>query len=198
MVFGLYATFLPLAVYGLLGSSRQHVIGPDATLAALTAATIAPMATVDGKVDPALYATLAAALALAMGAVLFIAGLLHLGFVGDFFGKPVLLGYINGVAVIVISGQVEKLLGLDVAATDFLPRVKEIVVERIRQLADRGAERRAAGGRLCRQAVPPMIPPALVVLGLGLAIAAVVNLGSHVSRRWATSRAACRRSSSHG
>ena len=124
VVFGLYATFLPLAVYGLLGSSRQHVIGPDATLAALTAVSIAPMATVDGKVDPALYATLAAALAVAMGAVLLIAGLLQLGFVGDFFGKPVLLGYINGVAVIVISSQVEKLFGLDVAATDFLPRVR--------------------------------------------------------------------------
>jgi hypothetical protein len=53
VVYGLYATFLPLAVYGLLGSSRQHVIGPDATVAALTAVTIAPMATVAGKVDPA-------------------------------------------------------------------------------------------------------------------------------------------------
>src|SRR4249920_2019952 len=180
VVFGLYATFLPLAVYGLLGSSRQHVIGPDATLAALTAATIAPMATVDGRVDPALYATLAAALAVAMGAVLLIAGLLHLGFVGDFFGKPVLLGYINGVAVIVISGQVEKLLGLDVAATDFLPRVKEIVVE----LGSANWPTVALSGVLLAVAFAvkrflPMIPPALVVLGLGLAIAAVVDLGSH-------------------
>lgn len=179
VVFGLYATFLPLAVYGLLGSSRQHVIGPDATLAALTAATIAPMATVDGKVDPALYAMLAAALALAMGAVLFFAGLLHLGFVGDFFGKPVLLGYINGVAVMVISGQIEKLLGLDVAANDFLPTVKEIVVEfgsangptvvlSVVLLAVAFAVKRFL----------PMIPPSLVVLGLGLAIAAVVDLAS--------------------
>ena len=180
VVFGLYATFLPLAVYGLLGSSRQHVIGPDATLAALTAVTIAPMATVDGKVDPALYATLAAALAVAMGAVLLIAGLLQLGFVGDFFGKPVLLGYINGVAVIVISSQVEKLFGLDVAATDFLPRVKEIVVE----LGSANWPTVVLSGVLLAVAFAvkrflPMIPPALVVLGLGLAIAAVVDLGSH-------------------
>ena len=77
VVYGLYATFLPLAVYGLLGSSRQHVIGPDATIAALTAVTIAPLATVDGKVDPALYAVLAAALALAVGAVLLLAGVLQ-------------------------------------------------------------------------------------------------------------------------
>ena len=72
---------------------------------------------------------LAAALALAVGAVLLLAGVLHLGFVGDFFGKPVLLGYINGVAVMVIAGQIEKLLGLDVAANEFLPTVKEIASE---------------------------------------------------------------------
>ena len=67
VVFGLYGTFLPLAVYALLGTSRQHVVGPDSTLAALTAVTVAPIAMVDGEVDPARYVALAAALALAMG-----------------------------------------------------------------------------------------------------------------------------------
>jgi SulP family sulfate permease len=180
VVYGLYATFLPLAVYGLLGSSRQHVIGPDAALAALTAVTIAPMATVGGKVDPALYAVLAAALALAVGAVLLLAGVFHLGFVGDFFGKPVLLGYINGVAVMVIAGQIEKLLGLDVAANEFLPTVKEIATElgsangptvvlSVGLLAVAFAVRRFLRS----------VPPSLVVLGLGLAIAAVIDLESY-------------------
>ncbi len=81
VVFGLYGTFLPLAVYGLLGTSRQHVVGPDATVAALTGATVAPIAMVGGEVDPARYAALAAALALAMGAMLFLAGAVRLGFV---------------------------------------------------------------------------------------------------------------------
>ena len=49
VVYGLYGDLLPLAVYGLLGTSRQHVIGPDSTLAALTAVTVAPLATVGGK-----------------------------------------------------------------------------------------------------------------------------------------------------
>jgi len=180
VVYGLYATFLPLAVYGLLGSSRQHVIGPDATIAALTAVTIAPMATVGGKVDPALYGVLAAALALAVGAVLLLAGVFHLGFVADFFGKPVLLGYINGVAVIVIASQIEKLLGLDVAANEFLPTVKEIATElgsangptvvlSVGLLAVAFAVRRFLRS----------VPPSLVVLGLGLAIAAVFDLGSY-------------------
>ena len=125
--FGLYATLFPLAAYGLLATSRQHVIGPDAALSALTAATLAPLATVDGAVDPALYAVLAAGLAIAMGGLLVLAGVLHLGFIGDFFGKPVLLGYINGVAVIVIFGQLEKLLGITVDANDFVPMVEETV-----------------------------------------------------------------------
>ena len=180
VVYGLYATFLPLAVYGLLGSSRQHVIGPDATLAALTAVTIAPLATVDGKVDPALYAVLAAALALAVGAVLLLAGVLQLGFVGDFFGKPVLLGYINGVAVMVIAGQIEKLLGLDVAAKQFLPTVKEIASE----LGSANGPTVVLSVGLLAVAlvvrrVLPSLPPSLVVLGLGLAIAAVIDLGSY-------------------
>ena len=119
VVYGLYGTFLPLAVYGLLGTSRQHVIGPDSTLAALTAVTVAPMAMVGGEVDPARYVALASALALAMGAVLFLAGVLRLGFVADFFGKPVLLGYINGVALIVIASQLGKLFGISVGARDF-------------------------------------------------------------------------------
>ena len=74
---------------------------------------------VGGEVDPARYAALAAALALAMGAILFLAGAFRLGFVADFFGKPVLLGYINGVALIVIASQLGKLLGISVGADDF-------------------------------------------------------------------------------
>ena len=79
VVYGLYGTFLPLAMYGLLGTSRQHVIGPDSTVAALTAVTVAPLATAGGEVDPARYVLLASVLALTMGAVLFLAGLLRLG-----------------------------------------------------------------------------------------------------------------------
>ena len=123
VVYGLYGTFLPLAVYGLLGTSRQHVIGPDSTLAALTAVTLAPMAVVGGKVDPSRYVALAAALAVAMGVLLFLAGVLRLGFIADFFGKPVLLGYINGVALIVIASQLGKLLGIGVDSRDFFPIV---------------------------------------------------------------------------
>lgn len=180
VVYGLYGTFLPLAVYGLLGTSRQHVVGPDSTLAALTAVTVAPMAMVGGQVDPARYAALATALALAMGAVLFLAGVLRLGFVADFFGKPVLLGYINGVALIVIAAQLGKLLGIDVGARDFFAIIGEIVPK----LGDANGPTVILSAGLLAVAVAakrfvPAVPPSLIVLALALVIAAVADLEAH-------------------
>ena len=180
VVYGLYGTFLPLAVYGLLGTSRQHVIGPDSTLAAMTAVTVAPMAMVGGETDPARYAALAAALALAMGLLLFLAGALRLGFVADFFGKPVLLGYINGVALIVISSQLGKLLGISVDADDFFSIVSEVLSE----LGDANGPTVLLSAGLLSAAIVtrrvlPVLPPSLVVLALALVIAALVDLEDH-------------------
>ena len=180
VVFGLYGTFLPLAVYGLLGTSRQHVVGPDSTLAALTAVTVAPLAMVGGEVDPARYAVLAAALALAMGVMLFFAGALRLGFVADFFGKPVLLGYINGVALIVIASQLGKLLGISVGVDDFFAVVWEVLSE----LGDANGPTVFLSAVLLAAAIAarrflPAVPPSLVVLALALVIAALVDLEGH-------------------
>ena len=180
IVFGLYATFLPLTVYGLLGTSRQHVIGPDATIAALTAATITPLATVDGQVDPSLYAALAAALAVAMGLLLLAGGFLRLGFIADFFGKPVLLGYINGVAVIVIVTQLEKLFGINVTNTDFVPMVQE-TIEDVDMLNWPTVVLSAAllALALVVRHFLPIFPASLAVLAAALAVAAVVDLESY-------------------
>ncbi|MCZ7588784.1 MAG: sulfate permease [Gaiella sp.] len=180
VVYGLYGTFLPLAVYGLLGTSRQHVIGPDSTLAALTAVTVAPLATAGGEVDPAQYVALAAALALAMGLLLFLAGALRMGFVADFFGKPVLLGYINGVALIVISSQLGKLLGISVEVSDFFAVVWEVLSE----LGDANRPTVLLSAALLTGAIAvrrfvPSVPPSLVVLALALVIAALVDLEDH-------------------
>ena len=180
VVYGLYGTFLPLAVYALLGTSRQHVIGPESTLAAMTAVTVAPMAVVGGETDPALYAALAAALALAMGLLLFVAGALRLGFVADFFGKPVLLGYINGVALIVISSQLGKLLGVSIDADDFFAIVWEVLSD----LGDANGPTVLLSAGLLAAAIVirrtlPILPPSLVVLALGLVVAALVDLEDH-------------------
>ena len=177
VVYGLYGTLLPLAVYGLLGSSRQHVIGPDATLAALTAVTVAPLAVVGGEPDPGRYLALTAALALTMGLLLFAAGVLRLGFVADFFGKPVLLGYINGVALIVIASQLGKLFGITVDVDEFFPIIREVIGD----LGDANGPTVLLSAVLLAVAVAvkrflPVVPPSLVVLALALAIAAAVDL----------------------
>ena len=181
VVYGLYGTFLPLAVYGLLGTSRQHVIGPDSTLAALTAVTVAPMATAGGEVDPARYVAAHGGAGARDGrAALCWPGLLRLGFVADFFGKPVLLGYINGVALIVIASQLGKLLGINVGARDFFPIIRE-VVPKLGE-ANGPTVLLSAGLLVAALAVKrflPAVPPSLVVLGLGLVIAAVADLEAH-------------------
>ncbi len=178
--YGLYGTFLPLAVYGLLGTSRQHVVGPDSTLAALTAVTVAPLAMVGGTVDPARAVALSAALALLIGVMLFLAGMLRLGFVADFFGKPVLLGYINGVALTVMASQLGKVLGVSVSSHDFFGILAEVLSE----LSDANRATVLLSAVLFAVALAvkrfvPVIPPSLAVLALALVIAAIFDLEQH-------------------
>lgn len=120
---GLYATMFPLAVYLLFGSSRQLVVGPDGTLSALTASTLAPIA----AGDPAQYGALAAALAIAVGLWMLVGAALRLGFMADFLSKPVLIGYSNGVALQIIASQAGKLLGIKVQSRNFFPTIREVV-----------------------------------------------------------------------
>ena len=110
------------------------------------------------------------------GSLLFLAGALRLGFVADFFGKPVLLGYINGVALIVISSQLGKLLGISVGADDFFAIVWEVLSE----LGDANGPTVLLSAGLLAAAIAARrflpIPPSLVVLALALVIAALVDL----------------------
>ena len=144
-----------------------------------------------GEVDPARYLAIATALALAMGACSSWRRA-RLGFVADFFGKPVLLGYINGVALIVISSQLGKLLGISVDADDFFPIIWDV----LSNLGDaNGPTVLLSVGLLAAAIVArrvlPVLPPSLVVLALGLVVAALVDLEITGSRSSARSRAAC-------
>lgn len=120
-VAGLYALLLPTVAYTLLGSSRQLIIGPEGSVAALVATAVIPVA--DG--DPARYASLAALLALLVGGMFLVARVIRLGWLADYFSRAVLTGYIHGVAVVLIVGQLGKLFGLDIGAQDPLPQVVE-------------------------------------------------------------------------
>src|SRR5512132_3964536 len=122
---GLYALLLPTVAYVLLGSSRQLVIGPEGSISTLVAAAILSLA-VAGSPDAA---ELAAMLALLVAACFALAWLLRLGWIADYFSRPVLVGYIHGVAVILILGQLGKLLGLSIDARDPLPQLWEVMRE---------------------------------------------------------------------
>ena len=115
-VAGLYAALAPLILYPLFASSRRLMAGPESGLAILTAVALAPLAS-EGSAQ---FAVLAAMLALLTGAVLILAGMLRLGFLADFFSRPVLLGFINGVAVIIIVSQLPQFLGVKVHANSTL------------------------------------------------------------------------------
>jgi sulfate permease, SulP family len=109
-VAGLWAALPALVVYALLGSSRSLSMGPEATTALMTAISIGPLA----AGEPARYAELAASLALLTGLMSLAAWLLRLGFVAELLSRPVLVGYMAGVALIMIAGQLGRVTGVPV------------------------------------------------------------------------------------
>jgi SulP family sulfate permease len=111
-VTGLYALLLPTVAYALLGSSKQLSIGPDGSISALVAAAVLPLA-VAGSPDAA---TLAATLGLLVGAFFAAAWVAKVGWVADYFSRPVLVGYLHGVAIVLVVGQLGKLVGVEVPA----------------------------------------------------------------------------------
>jgi MFS superfamily sulfate permease-like transporter len=122
---GLYTLLAPTLAYVFLGSSRRLVVGPEGSTSTLVAAAVLPLA-VAGSADAA---ELASALALLVGACFALARLARLGWVADYFSRPVLIGYLHGVAVVLVISQMGKLLGLQIAARDPLPRLWEVVRE---------------------------------------------------------------------
>ncbi len=122
---GLYALLLPTLVYVLLGSSRQLVIGPEGSISALVAAAILPLAAAGG----AETFELAAALAVLVGGCFLAARVLRLGWLADYFSRPVLIGYLHGVAIVLVVSQLGKVLGLDIDARNPLPQIGEVVRE---------------------------------------------------------------------
>jgi sulfate permease, SulP family len=118
-VAGLWAALPALVVYAVLGSSASLSMGPEATTALMTAIAIAPLA----AGDPVRYADLAATLALLVGLMSVAAGLLRLGFVADLLSRPVLVGYMAGVALIMIADQLGRVTGVPVIGEAFFAQV---------------------------------------------------------------------------
>ena len=122
-VHGLYALLLPTVAYVLLGSSRQLIVGPEGSVSTLVAVAVLPLAVAQS----ADAAQLAAMLALMVAVCFGLAWILRLGWIADYFSRPVLIGYIHGVAVVLIVGQLGKLLGLSIDAREPVQQVGEVI-----------------------------------------------------------------------
>jgi len=123
-VVGLWAIVAPLLVYAIVGSSRQLSVGPESTTALMTAVAVGSVA---GS-DPAQHAALAAALAVIVGAFCIIGWLGRLGFLADLLSKPVLVGYMAGIAVIMVITQLDKLLGISTESDTVLGEAWQAII----------------------------------------------------------------------
>src|SRR6478672_8178181 len=148
-IVGLYAAILPLVAYALFGTSRQLIVNPDAATCAVFAASVLPLAAGDHQA----LRSLSIALAVLTGLVCIAAGLFKFGFVADFLGKPILVGYLNGVAISIFLGQLGKVFGFSMHSRGIVPRFIELA-----------------------EKLPHTHPPTLTV---GLTTFAVILAGKH-------------------
>ena len=176
---GLYAAILPLFLYAIFGTSRQLITGPSSTVAILSAATIAPLA--DGTEE---FIALTAALAILVGVILVVAGVARMGWVSQFMAKPVLEGFVIGLALVVLVGQADKLVGVDAEGDNFWQEAWDLV----NSLGNAHLETAVIGvGSLVLlftlARFVPRAPGALITVFLGIVISASLNLedeGVHI------------------
>jgi SulP family sulfate permease len=117
---GLYASILPLLAYAFFGSSMTLAVGPVAVASLMTASALTPLAAPGSES----YLMLAVLMALMSGLILFIAGLLRLGFLAYFLSHPVISGFISGSAILIAVGQLKYLLGISLPSGSIIATMK--------------------------------------------------------------------------
>ncbi len=110
---GLYASILPIVVFALFSGSRLLIVNPDASMSALIAASVAPLAVGLGELA---FAQMIGLLGLMMGVLCVVGALCRVGFLADLLAKPVIVGFMHGTAVVIAIGQIPKALGIDVGS----------------------------------------------------------------------------------
>ena len=174
---GLYTSILCLLGYAVFGPSRILVLGPDSSLGPMIAATIAPLVVAGG--DPDRAVALASVLALMTGAITVLAAVAKLGFIADLLSKPTMIGYMNGLALTILIGQLPKLLGFSVDAQGPIDEL----VETVKGIANGDVVPAAAVLGIAGVALIlllnrwlPAVPSVLVMVVLAIAAAAVFDL----------------------
>ena len=177
---GLYTSILCLLGYAVFGPSRILVLGPDSSLGPMIAATILPLAGANG--DPKRAIALASMLALMVGAILVLGSVAKLGFIADLISKPTMIGYMNGLALTILVGQLPKLFGFKVDADDFIGELTGF----FKGLAHGEAVAAAAAVGIAGIALIlvlqrwlPKIPAVLIMVVLAIAATTVFSLADH-------------------
>jgi high affinity sulfate transporter 1 len=177
---GLYTSILCLIGYAVFGPSRILVLGPDSSLGPMIAATILPLVGANGSPERAI--ALASMLALIVGAIMIIAGVARLGFVADLLSKPTQIGYMNGLALTILIGQLPKLFGF---STDANGLINEAVAF-VHGLASGEAVGAAVaiglvslGLILVLERWLPRVPGVLVAVIVAIAAASLFDLAAH-------------------
>ena len=177
---GLYTSILCLLGYAVFGPSRILVLGPDSSLGPMIAATILPLIAANGDEKRAI--ALASMLALMVGAIMILASVAKLGFIADLISKPTMIGYMNGLALTILVGQLPKLFGFKVEADGFIGEVAGFV----KGLANGEAVAAAAAVGiagivviLVLQRWLPKVPAVLIMVVLAIASTTVFDLADH-------------------
>lgn len=173
VIVGLSAVPFCLIAYALLGSSPQLIVGPLATMAVLSATIVAGLA--DGSPERAVAIT--CALAIATGVVLLTAALLRLGWIAEFLSRPILAGFVSGLVILIIVGQLPDLLGVKGAPGNTIQELLAVVGEfgsANRLTAALGIA--ALVVLFAGQRVAPRLPWSFIVLALGIAVSAALGL----------------------
>ena len=173
-VYGLYASILPLIAYAVFGTSRQLIMAPDAATCAIVAAVVLPLA----GGDSARQISLTMALAMITGVVCIAAGLARLGFLTSFLARPILAGYLNGIAISIISGQLGKLFGFPLEPAGFFRSLAEF----LSRLGETHGVTLAVGlsvfvGLRLLKRVAPRFPSPLLAVVAGIAASELFGLG---------------------
>ncbi|MFD8869171.1 SulP family inorganic anion transporter [Streptomyces sp. NPDC059590] len=177
---GLYTTILCLLGYAVCGPSRILVLGPDSSLGPMIAATILPLVAAGGDPDRAI--ALASMLAIMVAVIMILASVAKLGFVADLISKPTMIGYMNGLALTILIGQLPKLLGFKVEADNLIGEC----VGFVEKLAAGKVVPAAAVVGICGvvlilvlQSRLPKVPAVLVMVLLAITATTVFELGEH-------------------
>ena len=177
---GLYTSILCLLGYAVFGPSRILVLGPDSSLGPMIAATILPLAGADG--DPKRAIALASLLAIMVAAILILGAVAKLGFIADLISKPTMIGYMNGLALTILVGQLPKLFGFKVDAEGLIRESAEFVKGLAHGEAVAAAATVGIAGIalvLVLQRWLPKVPAVLIMVVLAIASTTLFDLAAH-------------------